>query len=250
MRLRAVLSVVLLGCAVPAPGVAQELGRVEDLALSGQAEEARAALTTWWGENFDEATRLDRQKGLWLRGLLTVDPELAELDFQRLVVEYPGGPFTAEALVRLGGAAEARGELGEAQGYFTTLLRDYPGSRYQALARAWLDSRVARRGAASIPHDSASVTQPPPSAAEAPRPTRRFAVQLGAFSSEARALTLLKGVTGAGFTARVVQVEGNGLFRVRIGHYSTEEEAKAEMARVVALGFEATVVRNANREGR
>jgi cell division septation protein DedD len=267
LKIFSVLGLLLL----PTPGVAQELERVEELALSGQAEAARDILSSWWESTFEDATRIDRQKALWLRGLLTVDPDLAELDFQRLVVEYPGGPFTAEALVRLGGASEARNDLDGAERHFRTLLRDYPGSRYQTLARAWLDSRITRapgapsvadpgtgaespparelppaRSATTIP-PAATPTTPPPEAT--PSGSGSFAVQLGAFSSEARALTLSRVATDAGFAVRVVQVEGSGLFRVRMGRYTGEAEAIAEMARVVERGFEATVVRNADREG-
>jgi cell division septation protein DedD len=259
-RILAVVGWVL----VPTPGAAQDLGQVEALALSGQAEEARELLSAWWDGNFEDATRIDRQKGLWLRGLLTVDPDLAELDFQRLVVEYPGGPFTAEALVRLGGAAEARREFDQAERHFRTLLRDYPGSRYQTLAQGWLTARAAAQPEAPSVAEISVDVPPPPSAEpeavvedtlagsrETPATTASgaFAVQLGAFSSEVRALTLSKVAAKAGFDVRVVQVEGNSLFRVRLGRYATEDEAESEMVRVVEEGFEATVVRNADREG-
>lgn len=221
---------VVLSCLLfPLSGAAQGLDRIEDLALSGRAEEARELLTTWWPDTFQNSSRIDRQKALWLRGLLTVDPLLAELDFQRLVVEYPGGPFTAEALLRLGGAAAARDDLAEAEDHFRMLLRDYPGSRYQTVAYAWLDSRGSVRAPPILPREV-------------------YAVQLGAFSSESRALTLSEAVAKAGFTVRVVQVEGSNLFRVRVGAYRTPDEAGEEMARVIDSGFEATLVRNADQE--
>ena len=54
-----------------------------------------------------QSGRGDRQRGLWLRAILTVDPLMAGLDFQRLVLEYPGGAHSDEALLRLGfGTAE------------------------------------------------------------------------------------------------------------------------------------------------
>jgi len=229
-------------------GAAQDLERVESLALSGQAEEAREVLTGWWEENFDGGTRLDRQKGLWLRGLLTVAPDLAELDFQRLVVEYPGGPFTAEALVRLGRAAEARNKSAAAEQYFRTLLRDYPGSRYETVAQAWLGSRAATLSDVSSVSDAGA--EATPGSREAASPVSgAYSVQLGAFSQEAGALRLSGAAERAGLVIRVVRVEGNSLFRVRVGRFATEEEAVAEMARVVDSGFEATVVKNADREG-
>lgn len=251
---------VLVGFAclwIPVCGVTQELERVENLALSGRAEDAREILTTWWEGNFAGGTRIDRQRGLWLRGLLTVDPDLASLDFQRLVVEYPGGPFTAEALVRLGGAADAHNDLEEAEGHFLTLLRDYPGSRFETLARAWLDARSG--SVRSAPEDAdRAVPEPEPARADSVRSTGTaaesvsagvYTVQLGAFSSEAGALTLFRGAKGAGFSVRVVQTDGSRLFRVRVGRYRARDEAEAKMSELVDLGFEATVVSNADREG-
>ena len=37
-----------------------------------------------------------------------MDPVQAELDYQRLVIEYPGGLYSAEALLRLAQAAHAQ----------------------------------------------------------------------------------------------------------------------------------------------
>lgn len=238
----------------------QALDEVERLALSGQAEQARVLLTDWWEESFGDATRLDRQKGLWLRGLLTVDPRMAELDFQRLVVEYPGGRYTSEALVRLGGAAEARGEMARADRFFRTLLRDYPGSRYETLARAWIRDHPDASTAVSKPDSAVAPTgseraasaDPPdsiPERREAPEASvGRYAVQLGAFGSRDRAVALAERARATGLTVRIVQVDGSPLHRVRLGQFANESDAETERDRVVEMQFEATVVSNADQE--
>ena len=44
----------------------------------GRTEEARAALVEWWDGDREDAPRRDLQRGLWLRGRLTVDPVQAD----------------------------------------------------------------------------------------------------------------------------------------------------------------------------
>ena len=99
------LLVLAISFLVPLPGGAQTdattLPEIEELAQNGRSDEARAALLGWWEESRVLASREERQFALWLRGRLTVDPSQAVRDFRRLVVEYPGGPFTARALYRL-----------------------------------------------------------------------------------------------------------------------------------------------------
>jgi len=233
---------------------AQELDEVERLARDGQTEEARKILGSWWEPGFAEADRDGRQRGLWLRGVLTVDPALARLDFQRLMVEYPGTEYAARAIVRLARAAEARGEIDEAADLFGRLVRSYPTSVEQEGGRRWLDERgfvLAPSGAepsrtlASPGEESAESVEVPISSG-----ARRWAVQFGAFSSEARALTLLKDLRGAGLDVRIVQVEGSPLFRVRAGRYETETVAMEEMHRLRSRGMDVTVVSNADRESR
>jgi cell division septation protein DedD len=68
-----------------------------------------------------------------------VDPDLAEADYQRLIVEFPGGPYSDRALLRLGYAAHARDDLATARGSFETLVRDYPGSPLRSVAQRWLE---------------------------------------------------------------------------------------------------------------
>ena len=91
--LLATMSIVAVAPAFTASPAAQSLDRVEELARVGQVAEARAMLLQWWETARDRASERDLQRGLWLRGKFTVDPDLAELDFQRLVVLYPSSPY-------------------------------------------------------------------------------------------------------------------------------------------------------------
>ena len=86
----------------------------------------------------ENASRRQLQRGLWLRGRLTVDPIQAELDFRRLAVLYPSGQFTPDALLRLAQSSWAMGDEAAARAYVTSLERDYPRSDARERAAAWL----------------------------------------------------------------------------------------------------------------
>jgi sporulation related protein len=223
--MRRILMLALALLSVPAGLVGQDLERAERFAFSGRAEEARTALEGWWDASWDEANRLDRQRALRLRALLTVDPAIAELDYQRLVIEYPGGPYSDEALMRLGSVAAARADYVEATGRFEALLRDYPESEYRSLAEAWLAGNA-------------------PVMSEQPD----WTVQVGAFSSADRARTLASTLEASGFSSRLVLVEGSQLLRVRIGRYTSEDEARRVRQALVDGGFDARVVSDVARE--
>ncbi len=258
---------------LPAPLLAQAvaLDRVEELARLGRAEEARAALTEWWDGARDDSSQRDLQRGLWLRGRLTVDPVQAELDYQRLVVLYPNGPYTPQALFRLAQAAHAHGDTEAAGRHVGALVRDYPGSTSRAEAEAWLravgpppppsDARVTRPAAQPGPAGArpaqgpGATTTPPATAAGGIQPSvgpptapagsvRDWSVQFGAFSDEERAFALQRELVAAGLAARLVRVQGSGFLHVRIGRFASREDAARELEGVAGQGFTAAIVRD------
>ena len=113
-----------------------DLDRVEELMAQGRFISARDLLQEWLDATEGEAAWADKQRGTWLRAVLTVDPEMAELDLRRLVVEYPGGPFSDYALLRLAQGAWARSQNSRALQHLEMLLRDYPESQLRAEARS------------------------------------------------------------------------------------------------------------------
>jgi cell division septation protein DedD len=257
-----------------APLAGQSLDRVEELARLGRSEEARDLLLEWWDEARDAAPQRDLQRGLWLRGRLTVDPNLAELDYQRLVVLYPSSPFAPQALLRLAQSAHANGDVAMASQHVASIVRDYPTSPVRAEAEAW------QRGAGDAPPRSeASATTPPSTAAAppaaatrdpatAPAPTRppaaqpstpttqparpvapadiplEWSVQFGAFTDENRAFALHNELISAGLAARLVRVAGSGFTHVRIGRFTNRAEASTQLQQVTARGFTAAIVRD------
>ena len=245
-RSRGLLLAVLLALAtLPDLGAAQEsaLDRAESLAAAGRVDQARDALTDWWGRDRSGATRQDRQRALWLRGSLTVDRSLAELDYHRLALEYPGGPYSARAIERLGMGAQAAGEWGQASEHFRRIVTEYPGAQEAAAARIWLSrwgTRPVRTGPAR-PNDATPREPAAPSAG-------RYAVQLGAFQSMARARVVEERAREAGLRPRLVTVNGSDLIRIRVGRFGTSEEATERMNRIRELGLDATLTDDADEE--
>lgn len=224
------------------------LDQVEVLTRQGRILEAREVLQTWWDEQGARVGRLDRQRSLWLRARLTVDPSLAELDLRRLTLEFPGGPYSDDALLRLARSADLRGDLGRAAGYFRTLLRGYPSSPHAPLAAAWLREAGPEVQAAAEEEDRHEERVVPPG--QSPNVEDAFSVQTGAFRDPDRARSLAGQLQAAGYDARVVRVPGDGLFRVRVGRYRERAEAAALAERLREGGFEATIVTDARSEER
>jgi cell division septation protein DedD len=256
-----ILTVLLL--AVSEPVAAQALDRVEELVRLGRTEDARTVLLEWWEADRAEAPQRDQQRGLWLRGRLTPDPMLAELDFQRLVVLYPSSPYAPQALLRLAQSAHAHGDGAAAERHVAALVRDYPTSPLRTEAEAWLRGAGApppptdvrpstppeaapTAVATTPPTADAPVIQPaPPSRPPAPADAvLDWSVQFGAFTDENRAFALHQELIGAGLTARLVRVAGSGFLHVRIGRFATRAEASAQLQRVTAQGYTGAIVRD------
>ncbi len=273
---------------LPAAALAQsaELDRVEEMARLGRTDEARQVLGTWWEGPRTNASQRDLQRGLWLRGRLTVDPAQAELDFQRLVVLYPNGPYTAQALFRLAQSAHAQGDGAAAQRHVEALARDYPTAPSRGEAEAWLRAAgppppatpsrgpapataTAQAGGArpatgataggatpatAIPATAGPPPEPGgirPSDGRAPAPADTpldWFVQFGAFSDDDRAFGLQRDLVAAGMAARLVRVQGSGFLHVRLGRFSTREDAARQLEEVTRRGFTAAIVRDERAE--
>lgn len=263
-----------------APAQSPELDRVEELSRLGRTEEARAALTEWWEGARDDAAREDLQRGLWLRGRLTVDPGQAELDYQRLVVLYPSGSYAPRALLRLAQAAYARGDGEGARRHLEALRRDYPVSSSREEAEAWMSTAgplpvrveeptvqpsdtalgaVAPRVAADTlraPETTPAPVGTPvgdavggirPSAGRRPAPADAvldWSIQFGAFSDENRAFALQRELVSEGLAARLVRVEGSGFLHVRIGRFGSRQEASGQLEEITRRGFTAAIVQD------
>jgi hypothetical protein len=247
----------LLGGAVASGAAGQTLDQVDDYLQDGRLQDARSALLVWESSN-PEPSRADRQRGLWLRGLLTLDPEEASSSYARLLVEYPGGPFTDRALLRLALAADLRGDPDEAAIHYGQLARDHPTSPLQARAERWLRDHpeaLEEGGDPGVDSGIATSSAVDGSSGSSPRSlegvsdiSTGYTVQLGAFSDPRWAEDLASELQAAGFQPRVVRVRDDALVRVRIGRFETRAEAVAARDRVRAAGFEASLSTDHRRE--
>ena len=227
------------------------LVQIDSLVMEGRTEDARQALMTWWDQVDAPANsrkraptvRTELQHAVWLRAVLTVDPVQAAVDYQRLVVEYPGGLYSDRALLRLAQAAEARGDAVRAREHLRTLLRDYPTSPARLDAGRMLpsvESAVQAQGLADAVVSSTPV--PVPSRAGS------WTVQLGAFASLDRARALREEIGAGHLDARIVLVPPSRLIRVRTGRFQSKARAEGLRSALAARGLEATVYGDANRE--
>jgi len=238
----------ILFLVTPGKALAQggaSLDQVEALMAEGRILQARQTLEAWWNRAGVQASRLEWQRSIWLRGKLTVDPSMAELDFRRLVLEFPGGPFSDDALVRLALAAEEDGRLREADSHLKKLIRDYPSSPLRPDALRWVGEHGGEVAALSQEETPAQVSPPEPREVEG---IGDFAVQLGAFRSLDRARALAAQVAEAGFRPRLVRTPGNGLARVRVGRYLSREEVDSLARTLRQLGFDLTIATDAGTE--
>lgn len=252
-----IIAIVFLAMAgIPSGLPAQEgasLREVETFMAVGRITEARETLESWWNTRFSGASRVDRQRGIWLRGKLTVDPSIAELDFRRLVLEYPGGGYTDDALFRLGLSAELRGDLRAAHASFEALVRDYPSSPRVPEARQWIREHIREIEALpEAPVHEAVEESLPPAPTDRHQPSEggqgAFTIQVGAFRSLDRALLLAEQLREAGHPARVVRTPGPDLARVRVGRFIGREGANA-LAQVLSQeGWEVTLATDATNE--
>jgi len=255
ITIRGLLLVALLSLS-PAAAAGQEpptLDRVEELAREGRAEEAREVLTAWWTESGPKASRRDTQRGLWLRGILTADPAQAEIDFQRLVVEYPGGLYADQAILRLAQAAYAAGDSATAAAYVGRLAQEYPATAARREAEAWLATAgpvPPRADARAEPVEAVPAREAAPTDAPAATAAGTFTVQLGAFNSMDRAASLLARLGEDGVEGRLVRVPGSDLIRVRVGVFDSLEEVNAVLWRLRDRGFTVALARDAHREER
>jgi hypothetical protein len=226
------------------------LNEVEALAAQGRIMEARETLETWWTTRFSTASRIDRQRGIWLRGKLTVDPSIAEMDYRRLILEFPGGPYSDDALVRLGLSAEVRGDLREAEGFFQDLIRSYPTSPRVPEAEDWVrsheDAIAALPAAGSVQETDRGEAGSETMAGGSEE--GRFCIQLGAFGSLDRARGLAVSLSSAGYEPRIVRTPGSGLARVRLGRFSNREGAEGLARELEEKGYTAILATDAHEE--
>lgn len=269
---RPLFLLIAVWASLPVPCSAQDatLDGVESLVSEARYDSARQLLEVWWNEGRADAGRADRERGLWLRGLLTLDPSLAERDFLRIVVEFRGGSYSDDALFRLAHFEEAEQEYEGAVRHLENLLRDHADSPLTSDARAMIerlrampppeppavtatsapesttDIPAATSGDADPRGDVAPPVDPQPSdspvtAEPVSDPSPVYSVQLGVFSTESRAYTLAATADALGVPVRLARLPDSEMVHVRAGHFDTLAEAEAFAREVQLTGLSGVV---------
>lgn len=244
------------------------LETVDRLTRVGRTEEARAQLLEWWDGERGDASRRDLQRGLWLRGRLTVDPVQAGLDFQRLALLYPSGEFTPDALFRLAQAAWAMGDEAAARRHLGALDQDYRRTGAWERAQAWIpdagplppsgdtptpvaeSAAVESRETPDAPQSSpekpsgSGEPRPAPTAAASDVPVMNYFVQFGAFADLERARALFDEMAARDIDVRLVRVTGSQFAHVRAGRFADRSAAVELLELLTAQGVSAALVRD------
>jgi len=242
---------ILFACAVVSLGAqtAPSLDRAEDLARAGRTEEARGMLLRWWDLVRPTASRRDVERGLWMRGRLTVDPAQADLDYRRLAIEYPGGRYSDEALLRIAQSAHARGAPDAAALALRRLRSENPSRTVRRETEDWL-ARVGplpepvvdadRLDAAAA--DGAGVTRAPTPArprtetvvTRAPDPVPSIPDSLPA---------VVPARETAASAAQTAESPTRAVYAVQLGAFSNPEGARRVLETLVASGGEGRLIR-------
>lgn len=244
----AALFLLVVTLVLPRPSAAQDatLDGVESLVSEARYDSARQLLEVWWNEGRSDAGRADRERGLWLRGLLTVDPAMAERDFLRIVVEYRGGTYSDDALFRLAHFEESVEEYPGAIRHLENLLRDHPDSPHVPGARGMIERLEAMPPPA--PPVAASA-DPGGAGGGAPAEPETPAVAVGGPPNEtvdtsSDGLDAPSDAVPDGPYAPSAPVpDGPTVYSVQLGVFSTESRAYTLAATADALGVPVRLAR-------
>jgi hypothetical protein len=185
---------------------------------------------------------------------------MAERDYRRLVVEFRGGPYSDDALLRLAQLAWARSESEAALRHLRMLTRDYPESEHRGEAlelTALLSPGVAQVSVAGTPgappgpsgaQAGVVAAGRPPFNAAPPSPPRSSAPEAGPSSAPVAAdpgpgdpVTGGPVIGGPGSGAVPERFDGMP-FTIELGAFSTAPPAQAIAAAAIAAGVEVRIV--------
>lgn len=223
-----------------------QMEAVIDLLQNGQADSAKVLIQSYQG-------KLAADEIQFLRALAEVDGSQAIAAYEALLVDYPQYAFTDFIRLRLGQAYYAQGSYQTALLHFRHMLGDHPRSRprayywmgrsYQALglsdsAATAYDQVIRDNGSSALTGKArraleqlgaAAPQEPPQGQSVAPaEPPKLWAVQVGAFSNQARAIYKKSFFEDRGYTGQLgtKQKDGMTLHLVWMGAFRTRDEAR------------------------
>lgn len=137
------LRLVTILAIIPAAAVAQgnpvvnpAYRRAQTLVNDGNAVAGRALVDSMIGVAAPGSN--DYAEGVYWRAVLAATASDAEMDYRRILVDYPQSPRVEDALVRLAQLEIARANYDAAVRHLNTLIADHPQSPARARAGYWL----------------------------------------------------------------------------------------------------------------
>jgi cell division septation protein DedD len=235
-----------LSAAQGAPPLPEALfTRAQRLVNEGAGAEARVLLDSLVRVTPDGSDA--RAQALLWRGQLAADVAAAQLDFSRIVVEYPLSPRAADALLGLAQFDVARGDAAAAQRYLDRLVLEHPASSaategYFWLGRMRLEAGDGRGGCTAL--DSALARLRPQDVER--RNMVEFAAQPcrsgAAFAAPPVAATPPAGRGGtASVTAAETRAPTGPEWSAQAGAFGSKADAERHAARLKAKGHVARV---------
>jgi cell division protein FtsN len=110
--------------------------RAQDLVNNGNPTAGRAVIDSML--NVATQGTNEYAEGIYWRAVLAATAADAEMDYRRIVVDYPQSPRVADALIRLSQLEIARANYDGAIRHLNTLITEHPESPSRARAGYWL----------------------------------------------------------------------------------------------------------------
>ena len=137
------LIIALVAAVIPAISTAQETAvvnpvykRAQTLVNDGNATAGRALVDSMISVAAPGSN--DYAEAVFWRAVLAGTAADAEMDYRRIVVDYPRSPRVEDALIRLSQLEIARANYDGALRHLNTLITDYPQSSSRARAGYWM----------------------------------------------------------------------------------------------------------------
>lgn len=138
-----IVIIALVAAVIPAISTAQETAvvnpvykRAQTLVNDGNATAGRALIDSMISVAAPGSN--DYAEAVFWRAVLAGTAADAEMDYRRIVVDYPRSPRVEDALIRLSQLEIARANYDSALRHLNTLITDYPQSPSRARAGYWM----------------------------------------------------------------------------------------------------------------
>lgn len=189
--------------------------------LVSQNDPMKPYVELWQNEQVDSIKKIlpqlnqkfpDKVDVKFFNAVFESDAAKAAAVYESIVADFPQYVFADEALYRLIQLAYARGTYQNAKNKFDQLKKNYPKSKWiSAVAQMFSDLKIDDTS------DQTTTTG-----------SKKFTLQVGAFSMRDNADDLKTKLSGFGYTPIEISektVNGKKLFAVWVGSFATKEEA-------------------------